>query len=118
MYRRYCKTSGLRHYLCLLAALFTFGSTCVYAAESNKIHIVETKYGDFLGNKTCAPALPRCDATAKCVVEAADSLCKSGGAPEEIQLQVIWDCGELKHAAMAPRGKKLTLTCPYQPGLN
>ncbi len=109
---------GLKYCFCILAALTSSSYQSVYAAESNKIHIVETKYGDFMEDKTCAPDVKRCEGTAKCVVEATDSLCKTGAKPAETRLQVIWDCGEHKHAGDAARGKKVTLTCPYVPNLN
>lgn len=102
----------------ILAAATMAAYPTAQAAESNKIHVVEAKYGDFMADKTCVPDLKRCEGTAKCVVEAADSLCKAGGKPDATKLQVIWDCGELKHAGDARRGKKVTLTCPYIPNLN
>jgi len=111
------QTLQLNACLCLLAATAIVGGPAL-AAESNKIHVVEAKYGDFMGDKTCVPDLKRCEGTAKCVVDAADALCKSGAAAAKTRLQVIWDCGELKHAGDAPRGKKVTLTCPYVPNLN
>jgi hypothetical protein len=111
-------TRGLCFSICIVMALAFTVSWDAAAAENAKIHIVEAKYGDFMGDKTCEPKLPSCEGTAKCSVEAGDKLCKSGAAPDQARLQVIWDCGDLKHAAMAPRGKKITLTCPYQPNLN
>src|SRR5262249_1633505 len=109
---------GLGFCLCIVMALAFAIYRNAAAAENAKIHIVEAKYGDFMGDKTCAPDLSRCEGRAKCTVEGADALCKSGAAPDKARLQVIWDCGDLKHAAMAPRGKKVILTCPYQPDLN
>jgi len=79
-------------FVCMLAALTFTVAPGAHAAESAKIHVVEAKYGDFLGDKTCAP--------------------------DQARLQIIWDCGELKHAGMAARGKKVIVTCPYQPNLN
>ena len=104
--------------LCVVIALTFAIHRDAAAAENAKIHIVDAKYVDFMSDKTCEPKLARCEGSAKCEVEAADALCKSGAAPDKTRLQVIWDCGELKHAAMAPRGKKVILTCPYQPNLN
>lgn len=105
-------------FVCMLAALTFTVAPGAHAAESAKIHVVEAKYGDFLGDKTCAPDLSRCDGLAKCSVDVTDALCKSGAAPDQARLQIIWDCGELKHAGMAARGKKVIVTCPYQPNLN
>ena len=102
----------------LLVAMAPAAYAPAQAAESNKIHVVGSKYGDFLADKTCVPDLKHSDGTAKCVVEVTDALCKSGAKPAETKLEVIWDCGELKHAGGAPRSKKVTLTCPYVPGLN
>jgi hypothetical protein len=118
MWRKDGTTYGLGFCICVVMALTFAICQNAAAAENAKIHIVEAKYGDFMGDKTCEPKLPSCEGTSKCSVEAADKLCKSGAAPDKARLQVIWDCGDLKHAAMAPRGKKVTLTCPYQPNLN
>ena len=109
---------ALRFLVCFLAPLALSVPRLADAAENAKIHIVETKFGDFLDDKTCAPDLSRCEGLGKCLVEVTDSLCKSGAARDKSRLQVIWDCGELKHAGMAARGKKVILTCPYQPNLN
>ena len=83
----------------------------------------ETKYGDFLDGKTCEPNLSRCEGTAKCVVPPKDYACKTGAKPSEIQLKIIWDCGEDAHAAGHGAGpgtgkQTYTLTCPYVPNLN
>lgn len=94
-----------------------------HAAEGNKIHMLETKYGDFLDGKTCVPDLSRCEGTAKCVVPPKDYVCKSGAKPSETQLKIIWDCGDFAHAAGhgaggVPGKNTYTLTCPYVPNLN
>lgn len=117
---RHPNRSNLRqcYCLCVLVVLTMSVQQHAYAAEGNKIHVIETKYGDFLGDKTCAPPLPLCEGRDKCSVEVGDSLCKSGADPTRAQLQVIWDCGDLTHAGRAIRGKKVTLTCPYHPNLN
>ncbi|MEO8752803.1 MAG: hypothetical protein ABI624_08990 [Casimicrobiaceae bacterium] len=111
------------HGLIALAALATLIGGNAYAAESNKIHIRETKYGDFLGGKTCVPDLSRCEGTAKCLVPPKDYQCKTAAKPMEIQFQVIWDCGDNAHAAGHGAGpntgkQTYTLTCPYVPNLN
>lgn len=108
----------LDFYWCIAAALAFAICQNAVAAENAKIHVVEAKYGDFLGGKTCEPKLPQCEGIAKCTVDASDKLCKSGAAPDKARLEVIWDCGDLKHAGGALRGKKVILTCPYQPNLN
>jgi hypothetical protein len=117
------RSRWLNHGLLALVALATYSGGNAQAAESNKIHVLETKYGDFLSDKTCVPDLSRCEGTAKCVVPPKDYACKSGAKPGEIQLKIIWDCGDFAHAAGHGAGpdsgrKTYTLTCPYIPNLN
>ena len=94
-----------------------------FAAETSKIHIQETKYGDFLEGKTCEPDLSRCEGKPRCEVPPKDYKCKTTAKPDEIQLKIIWDCGGDAHAAghgAGPGTGKQTyiLTCPYIPRLN
>lgn len=120
---------SLNHGLFALVTLATSVSGLAYAAESNKIHIREAKWGDFLSNNsektTCAPNLSRCEGTAKCVVPPKDYQCKTATAPKpsEIQLNIVWDCGDNAYAAGHGAGpgtgkQTYTLTCPYVPNLN
>ena len=111
------------HGLFTVVALATSLYGTAYAAETNKIHIRETKYGDFLEGKTCEPNLSRCEGAAKCVVPPRDYQCKTTAKPVEIQLKIIWDCGDNAHAAGYGAGpgtgkQTYTLTCPYIPNLN
>ena len=106
-----------------LAAMTACLGGNVLAAESNKIHVVETKYGDFFESKTCEPDLSRCEGKARCEVPPKDYKCKTAAKPDDIQLKIIWNCGELDHAAghgAGPGTGKATyiLTCPYVPKLN
>lgn len=107
-----------------LAALAACLAGNVFAAEGNKIHIVETKYGDFLEDKTtCVPDLSRCEGKARCEVPPKEYKCKTTAKRNDIQLKIIWSCGDLDHAAghgAGPGTGKQTyiLTCPYVPRLN
>ena len=107
-----------------LAALILCLAANALAAESSKIHIVETKYGDFLEEKTtCVPDLSRCEGKARCEVPPKDYKCRTTAKPNDIQLKIIWNCGDLDHAAghgAGPGTGKATyiLTCPYVPRLN
>ena len=107
----------------VLAAVTSCLAAHVLAAESNKIHIRETKYGDFMDGKTCVPDLSRCEGKARCEVPPKDYKCKTAAKPDDIQLNIVWDCGDAAHAAghgAGPGTGKVTyiLTCPYVPRLN
>jgi hypothetical protein len=110
----------------LVVVLSASSAGIVDAAETNKIHILETKWGDYASEKTtCAPDLSRCEGQGKCVVPPKDYQCKTATKPkpDEIQLNIIWDCGEFAHAAGHGAGpgtgrQTYTLTCPYIPRLN
>ena len=109
------------HWLAFVA-LTSLGGIA-YAAESNKIHIREAWYGLNSQEKVCKPNLSSCEGKAKCLVPPKDYKCKTAAKPDEIQLNIIWDCGELAHAAGHGAGPgtgkdTYTLTCPYVKGLN
>jgi len=107
----------------VLAAVY-FGPSL--AAESSRIHIVRAEWGDYASEKTkCSPDLSRCEGQAKCTVPPKDYQCSTAVKPKpnEVQLNIIWNCGDLDHAAghgAGPGTGKQTyiLTCPYVKGLN
>ena len=110
------------HLLAVVVLAASVGGVA-YAAEKNKIHIREAWYGLNSQEKVCKPNLSACEGKAKCLVPPKDYQCKTDAKPEERQLNIIWDCGELAHAAGHGAGPgtgkdTYTLTCPYVRGLN
>lgn len=92
-------------------------------AESNKIRILEAWYGEGSQTRSCTPDLKYCEGKARCVVPPKVYKCKTDAKPNDIQLNIIWDCGDNAHAAGHGAGPgtgkdTYTLTCPYVPGLN
>ena len=113
----------MKHCLLALVAFAMSSGGIAYAAESNKIHIREVWYGLNSQEKVCKPNLSACEGKSKCVVPPKDYKCKTDAKPNEIQLNIIWDCGDLAHAAGHGAGpgtgtQTYTLTCPYVRGLN
>lgn len=94
-----------------------------FAAETNKIHIREAWYGEDSQTKVCKPNLASCEGKSRCEVAPKDYKCKTAAKPNDIQLNIVWDCGDYAHAAghgAGPGTGKQTyiFTCPYVPRLN
>lgn len=96
------RTAWLHRALIALVAGATIVGSVSFAADNSKIRVVEAKWGDFFTeNATCAPDLSRCNGQTKCVVPPKDYQCKTAVKPKpvEIQLNIVWECGDSMHAA-------------------
>ncbi len=105
------------------AALVAATIGIAHAAETNRIHVREAWYGEDSQTKVCKPDVAFCEGKSRCEVPPKAYQCKTDAKPEQRQLNIIWDCGDVAHAAGHGKGPgtgKATyiLTCPYVRGLN